>query len=724
MRATVPGHRGLRRARRRQGRLRGVRRTGATATVVFAPIDPIVARRGSGRRRCPTWPASRGSSPSTRAATAAPTGPPTRRRTPTTTSRRRPARRAWTSSASSGRCWSAICVELLARRCWLARRAPGPGRRASSRSPPGRRTSPPGRPGGRRASFDDALDTDEGWAKYNKHYWRRDCRGFARVLLRRDAAGAALDQAVRGRGRLGAARRRRDDASPTATAPLSARTGAGDRGGARAGALPGAGHPRRPTTRCQPIGRQRPRRRAHRRRGWSRSRAPATCRTARDPVVVNHADRATSSTQVTPPPPPSGRRAAWRTRGRRPRGRSTCPRRSGWATPGATSPSPRRCASCAPTSQIDWLDPAPGHRAARARRRARAPGVGVAGQRVRPHRGASAASTTCTPSRRSAGWTRSWSTTSWSSTTSSSDEPYDLVDRRRGLGRRPLPAREPRARSASPFAWLTDFVGWLPMPDGGDREAALTARLQRRDGRARRPLPAAARPRRSSSATPTTSSPSRLGPGPADHPRVDRGALRLRRLRHRVRADRAADGRGACAPSSATADDEQVCIVTVGGSGVGRRPAAPGPRRRYPQARQQVPGLRMVVVTGPRIDPAVADAPPPDGLELHGYVARPVPAPGRVRPRRRAGRPHHDDGAGRRPAPVPLRAAAAPLRAEVPRAPPAGPLPRGPARRLRRDRARARWPHLIASEIGRPVDYLPVHGGGQRLAAARLSELL
>ena len=25
------------------------------------------------------------------------------------------------------------------------------------------------------------------------------------------------------------------------------------------------------------------------------------------------------------------------------------------------------------------------------------------------------------------------------------------------------------------FAWLTDFVGWLPMPEGGDREAFLTA---------------------------------------------------------------------------------------------------------------------------------------------------------------------------------------------------------------------------------------------------------
>ena len=31
--------------------------------------------------------------------------------------------------------------------------------------------------------------------------------------------------------------------------------------------------------------------------------------------------------------------------------------------------------------------------------------------------------------------------------------------------------REKRAR----YGWLTDFVGWLPMPDGGDREAYLTA---------------------------------------------------------------------------------------------------------------------------------------------------------------------------------------------------------------------------------------------------------
>jgi predicted glycosyltransferase len=38
----------------------------------------------------------------------------------------------------------------------------------------------------------------------------------------------------------------------------------------------------------------------------------------------------------------------------------------------------------------------------------------------------------------------------------------------------------------------------------------------------------------------------------------------------------------------------------------------------YPEARRLVPGLRMVVVAGPRIDPA--SLPAHDGLEVHAYV--------------------------------------------------------------------------------------------------------
>jgi pimeloyl-ACP methyl ester carboxylesterase len=57
-------------------------------------------------------------------------------------------------------------------------------------------------------AFDDELATDEGWAKYNLHYWRRDYPGFARFFFEQmateshstklidDAAGWAVDGSV------------------------------------------------------------------------------------------------------------------------------------------------------------------------------------------------------------------------------------------------------------------------------------------------------------------------------------------------------------------------------------------------------------------------------------------------------------------------------------------------------------------------------------------------
>ena len=69
--------------------------------------------------------------------------------------------------------------------------------------------------------------------------------------------------------------------------------------------------------------------------------------------------------------------------------------------------------------------------------------------------------------------------------------------------------------------------------------------------------------------------------------------------------------------SSAYGPDERVCIVTVGGSGVGE-----GLLRRvidsFPQARRLMPDLRMVLVAGPRID--ATTLPQADGLEVRGYV--------------------------------------------------------------------------------------------------------
>lgn len=62
---------------------------------------------------------------------------------------------------------------------------------------------------------------------------------------------------------------------------------------------------------------------------------------------------------------------------------------------------------------------------------------------------------------------------------------------------------------------------------------------------------------------------------------------------------------------------EQVCIATVGGSGVGE-PLLRHIVASFDEARRLVPDLRMVVVAGPRIDPASFLE--RDGLEVQPYV--------------------------------------------------------------------------------------------------------
>jgi predicted glycosyltransferase len=64
-------------------------------------------------------------------------------------------------------------------------------------------------------------------------------------------------------------------------------------------------------------------------------------------------------------------------------------------------------------------------------------------------------------------------------------------------------------------------------------------------------------------------------------------------------------------------EDEVVCVASVGGSGVG----APLLRRiieAYDAAAARVPGLRMHVVTGPRLDPTAFPA--PAGVQVHGFL--------------------------------------------------------------------------------------------------------
>ncbi|USX54884.1 alpha/beta fold hydrolase [Lentzea sp. HUAS12] len=156
------------------------------------------------------------------------------------------------------------------------------------------------------------------------------------------------------------------------------------------------------------------------------------------------------------------------------------------------------------------------------------------------------------------------------------------------------------------FAWLTDFVGWLPMPDGGAREQRLTAdhNLEMIEQRARHRR---VRDRSVFVGDPDDVVPLHFGEGlPAIREWTEQNF------------DFCGYVTGFDPPEvAARTSGEKVCVVTVGGSGVGSSLL----RRvldAVPLARRKVPGLRFLVVTGPRIDPAsLPDVP---GVELRGYV--------------------------------------------------------------------------------------------------------
>ena len=204
-------------------------------------------------------------------------------------------------------------------------------------------------------------------------------------------------------------------------------------------ALPRARHPRH-RRRGPAVRRRRGARGGDRRRRSSRSRAPGTART-RATRCASTCCCATSSRRR-----PAPRR--W-TRGRAPRAsaRSTSPRRSGSATRGATSRSPASCARLHPDLEIDWLAQHPVTAALEAAGERVHPASRDARPTSRATSSPSRPSTTCTASRRGGAWTRSSSPTSWSSTTSSASSRLRPLDRRRGLGDRLLPAREPGAEA-------------------------------------------------------------------------------------------------------------------------------------------------------------------------------------------------------------------------------------------------------------------------------------
>ena len=163
------------------------------------------------------------------------------------------------------------------------------------------------------------------------------------------------------------------------------------------------------------------------------------------------------------------------------------------------------------------------------------------------------------------------------------------------------------------FAWMTDFVGWLPMPDGGDREVALTAdynaEMIEQRARFRR-----VRDRSVFVGDPDDIVPDDLGPGlPLVRDWTEDNFVFAGYVNGVDPVDD--DERAALRAELGYRDDERVCVVTVGGSGVGEALL----RRvldAVPAARRAVAGLRFVVVAGPRIDPR--SLPRPDGADVRG----------------------------------------------------------------------------------------------------------
>jgi pimeloyl-ACP methyl ester carboxylesterase/predicted glycosyltransferase len=171
----------------------------------------------------------------------------------------------------------------------------------------------------------------------------------------------------------------------------------------------------------------------------------------------------------------------------------------------------------------------------------------------------------------------------------------------------------PELKSAA-YAWLSDFVGWLPMADGSAREATLTAdyNAEMIEQIARFPR---VRDRAIFVGDPEDVVDGTFGPG-------------LPSIREWTEAHFSFAGyvggfdpvppqaRPALRQELGYRPDERVCVVTVGGSGVGlpllRRVLA-----SVPEAKRLVPSLRMVLVTGPRIDPV--SLPAGEDWEVHAY---------------------------------------------------------------------------------------------------------
>lgn len=192
------------------------------------------------------------------------------------------------------------------------------------------------------------------------------------------------------------------------------------------------------------------------------------------------------------------------------------------------------------------------------------------------------------------------------------DEPYDLWIADEGWDVDAFLHDNPELKRTA-YAWLTDFTGWLPMPDGGAAEAALTADWNaERVERGRRYPRLRDRSIFVGNEADLVDAP--LGPG---LPTVRQWGRERYAFPGYVLGSSPPADRDEVRAELGYGPDELVCLVTVGGSAVGtsllRRTA-----EAFRFAEKAVPGLRMVLVTGPRIDPA--SVPVTAGVEVRGYL--------------------------------------------------------------------------------------------------------
>jgi pimeloyl-ACP methyl ester carboxylesterase/predicted glycosyltransferase len=166
----------------------------------------------------------------------------------------------------------------------------------------------------------------------------------------------------------------------------------------------------------------------------------------------------------------------------------------------------------------------------------------------------------------------------------------------------------------APYVWLTDFVGFLPMPGGGESEAKLASDYNAEMIHHVERYPAV-RDQAIFIGDPEDIVPGTFGAGlpeirtwTANHYQF---AGYIPSFDPRAVSDRAT------LRAELGYNDEPVCIVSVGGSGVGA-PMLHKAIEALPTAREKAPNLRMIAVTGPRIDPT--SLPQIEGLDVRGYV--------------------------------------------------------------------------------------------------------